>query len=162
MARPRRRTGVAGDELEQAFAYKVEALLNLYGWRWYHTHDSRRSAPGFPDYAAVRGPELIFAELKAERGRLRPAQREWLEDLGRLAGYLKIVSTFAEREGLATALRSAAGDELALEAIKSPPARDYAAVGVYPTLDVYIWRPSDLEAINDRLSRGRHRLDFVG
>jgi hypothetical protein len=139
MARPRRRTGATGEELEAAFAVKVENLLTLYGWRWYHTHDSRRSPAGFPDYVAVRGPELIFVELKAERGRVRPQQREWLEDL--------IVV------GHAVALEL---DELRSNAPPNTQAADP------PAVDVYLWRPSELDAINDRLSRGRHRLDPVG
>lgn len=125
MARPRRRTGAGGAELEAAFAVKVENLLTLYGWRWYHTHDSRRSPPGFPDYVAVRGPELLFIELKAEAGRVRPAQREWLEALG-------VVEETVNEVSLGRGL-----------------------------VEVYIWRPSELDAINYRLSRGRHRLEPV-
>jgi hypothetical protein len=53
--------------------------------RAYHTHDSRRSQAGFPDLVLVRPPRLIFAELKTAKGRVSPAQGEWLEDLGHVA-----------------------------------------------------------------------------
>lgn len=44
----------------------------------YHTHDSRRSDPGFPDWVVIlRDGGLIFAELKAERGKLSRAQLRW-------------------------------------------------------------------------------------
>ena len=47
----------------------------------YHTFDSRRCAPGFPDLVMVH-PEtgrIVIAELKAEGGYARPEQRAWLE-----------------------------------------------------------------------------------
>ena len=51
------------------------------GWRVYHTHDSRRSEPGFPDLCMVRGGRVVYAELKSERGKLTAEQKRWLEDL---------------------------------------------------------------------------------
>lgn len=69
----------------------VEARLKAYGWRWYHTRDSRRSAYGFPDICAVRSRDgrLIFAELKVEdekRGKLTEAQEAWLADICAVRG----------------------------------------------------------------------------
>jgi hypothetical protein len=56
-------------------------LARTFQWTVYHTHDSRRSQAGFPDLVMVRDGELIFAELKSEKGKLSPAQREWLREL---------------------------------------------------------------------------------
>lgn len=63
----------------------LDAALWL-GWLSYHTYDSRRCSPGFPDLVLVHPTRgCIFAELKGPRGRLRPEQIQWVKTL-RLAG----------------------------------------------------------------------------
>lgn len=52
-----------------------------YGWRHYHTHNSQRSEPGWPDSFLVKGPYAVVAELKKEGAKLPTEQREWLEAL---------------------------------------------------------------------------------
>ena len=71
---------------ERAFLGAVVELAALTGWLAYHTHDSRRSQAGFPDLALVRAGRLILAELKAAKGRVRPAQAVWLDALGGVDG----------------------------------------------------------------------------
>jgi hypothetical protein len=117
---------------EAHFQRQVEQLAKYYGWRTYHTHDSRRSTPGFPDLVLVRGAELIFAELKTDKGRLRPEQRDWIADL-------QAVST-----ELCEVLCAATG-----------------AAGIHSDLamDVYIWRPADFDELHGRLARGRARTE---
>jgi hypothetical protein len=56
----------------------VLEIAQLFGWRCYHTFDSRRSHPGFPDLVLARPPVVIAAELKTDKGRLSLAQRDWL------------------------------------------------------------------------------------
>ena len=70
---------------EKAFQNWVLTVAYLNRWRVYHTHDSRRSVPGFPDLVLVKGKQLIFAELKTKRGNLSTPQKEWLDAL-RLTG----------------------------------------------------------------------------
>lgn len=65
---------------EKAFQAAVIQLAKLTGWMVYHTFDSRRSAPGFPDLVLVRD-RVLFRELKSETGRLSAAQKEWLRGL---------------------------------------------------------------------------------
>ena len=68
---------------EKQLQEAVIACAKLLGWRVYHTWDSRRSAPGFPDLVLVLpGSRLIFAELKTETGKVSDAQNQWLDDLG--------------------------------------------------------------------------------
>ena len=63
---------------------------------------------GWPDLVLVRPPRIIFAELKNDRGEVRPAQLEWLDVLRLL-----------------------------------------------PYAEVYLWRPSDWDAVVETLTGTR-------
>jgi hypothetical protein len=78
--------------LEKHFQATVIQLAETLNWKVAHFSDSRRSigngrmvgdrqAAGFPDLVLARKGRLIFAELKAAKGKLRPAQVEWLDVL---------------------------------------------------------------------------------
>ena len=62
------------EDLQQAVIDLAETL----GWLCYHTHDSRRSQPGFPDLVMVRAPRILFAELKADKGVITNEQHQWM------------------------------------------------------------------------------------
>ena len=81
---------------EKDFQAQLMEMVNIFGGKAYHAHDSRREvtqngqrmlvgdkdARGFPDLTIVmRGGRLIFAELKSKKGHLSDYQREWLEVL---------------------------------------------------------------------------------
>lgn len=51
------------------------------GYLVYHTYDSRRSEPGYPDLHCLRGRRSIFVELKAEGKYPTVAQAAWLDAL---------------------------------------------------------------------------------
>lgn len=78
----------ARDCSEEQLQNLVLAQAKRLGFLSYHTHDSRRSAPGYPDLHMVNPKTNItlFRELKSQTGKLRPAQREWLNAL-RAAGH---------------------------------------------------------------------------
>lgn len=63
----------------------VRRLATLRNWRIFAMRDSRDqwwgTDAGFPDLCMVRGSRVVFAELKAMRGRLSLAQRCWRERL---------------------------------------------------------------------------------
>lgn len=62
----------------------LDAVTTLGGMA-YHTHDSRRSAKGFPDLVIVfpRTGALLFVELKSTTGSATPEQVQWLDALRR-------------------------------------------------------------------------------
>jgi hypothetical protein len=64
---------------ERAFQQIVCEAARLTGWLCYHTFDSRRSTPGFPDLVLCHPVrrQVIFAELKTARGRVSAAQQVW-------------------------------------------------------------------------------------
>ena len=62
---------------ETQFLAAVVELAGYMGLLVYHTYDSRRSDPGFPDLVLAGGRGVIFAELKTEHGELSSAQVQW-------------------------------------------------------------------------------------
>lgn len=70
---------MARDMSEATLQTNVLGLARILGFHRYHTHDSRRSNPGFPDLVLVHEKQArcIFAELKTERGRQSGPQRDW-------------------------------------------------------------------------------------
>ena len=63
---------------EKEFQNTVLELARIHGWLCYHTHDSRRSEPGFPDLVLAKNGAVLFAEVKTDTGRLTNDQIAWL------------------------------------------------------------------------------------
>ena len=74
---------VAREMSEASLQRRVLGLARELGWLAYHTHDSRRSQPGWPDLAIVSAKRRRFlvAELKKERGVVSKDQHTWLTAL---------------------------------------------------------------------------------
>ena len=76
---------------ERQLSKAVVELAERLGWRVFtisHTKAAglrSHTGLGYPDLTMVRRGRLMFVELKAEKGRMRPGQEEWLQDL-RAAG----------------------------------------------------------------------------
>ena len=64
-------------ETEAGFTYAIAQLAGRSGWLVYHTYDSRRSTPGFPDLVLVKR-RVLWRELKLDKGRTTKEQDEWL------------------------------------------------------------------------------------
>lgn len=89
MAQP---TLLLDTQTERAWTAQVVTAAHLHGWLVAHFRPALRKdgswmtplqadGAGYPDLTLVRGGRLIFAELKAEQGRLAPLQRRWLTAL---------------------------------------------------------------------------------
>jgi len=63
----------------------VAELCDRLGLAHYHTYDSRRSEPGFPD-SVIIGSVILYRELKSRDGVLSPAQRRWGSRIERAGG----------------------------------------------------------------------------
>lgn len=72
---------ILGSISEREWQRQVITWAKREGWKVYSIHDSRTQEwgtdPGFPDLVLVRGDRLLFVELKAQSGRLRPSQTGW-------------------------------------------------------------------------------------
>lgn len=59
---------------------QVREYARLMGWKCYHHPYSLGADPGFPDLVLVR-ERVVFAELKGPRGKMSPAQWDWIDAL---------------------------------------------------------------------------------
>jgi hypothetical protein len=72
-------------ELEKEFQDRVASLARIHKWKCYSVPDSRRATlSGFPDLTLFRNGRLIFAELKREKGRVSPAQKDIMDELAKI------------------------------------------------------------------------------
>lgn len=69
----------------------VVDYARLNGWLVHHTRPARTSQgwktpiqgdAGYPDLTLARNGTVIFAELKSQRGRVRPEQQAWIDHIG--------------------------------------------------------------------------------
>lgn len=128
---------------EAAFQAAVVEYAGLNGWLCFHPPDNRPITTktgrryvqaiqaGFPDLTLVRGPRLVFAELKADKGRVAQAQQHWLDALGVVAE--------AVRQAVSAPVGHADTVGEALDAV--------------PSMEVFVWRPNDWPQIEEVLSR---------
>ena len=70
------------DISEKVWQAEVMDMAIRHGWIAYHTFDSRRSEPGFPDLVLAHpGHGILFCELKTNSGKLTEDQEFWLQFL---------------------------------------------------------------------------------
>lgn len=80
---PRPALSAAALERESTFQAAIVAAAKALGWQAYHTHDSRRSVPGFPDLILAKpGMRLLCIEVKTNGGKVSVEQQDWLNILG--------------------------------------------------------------------------------
>jgi len=66
---------------EAAFQQQIKKTCEWMNLAVYHTYDSRRSQPGFPDLVIAGANGVLIRELKTETGRLTRMQQYWLDVL---------------------------------------------------------------------------------
>jgi hypothetical protein len=85
---PRFCEAMAAGMSEATLQENVLHTARSLGWLAYHTYDSRRCVPGFPDLVLAHEGQrrLIFSELKTEKGRQTREQRAWERVLSAIPG----------------------------------------------------------------------------
>src|SRR3990167_3171067 len=82
---------LARNMTEAAFLRQVVDLAHLTGWLCHHCRPARTSKgwatpiqgdAGFPDLVLAKEGQVIFVELKREKGRVTGAQQAWRWALG--------------------------------------------------------------------------------
>lgn len=66
---------------EKEFDAAIMRVAKKHNWLSYHTHNSRRSAAGWPDRVFCKPPKLLIVELKIEGEKVKAAQLVWLTAL---------------------------------------------------------------------------------
>jgi hypothetical protein len=78
------------------------AEAKRHGWLCYHTYDSRRCEPGFPDWVFIR-ERVLWVELKSADGKVSIKQAKWGAALVR-AGQTWVVWRPADWQTIVTTL----------------------------------------------------------
>lgn len=120
----------------------IEAA-RAFGWRCAHFRPAQTEqgwrtpveadGAGWPDLVMVRGPRLIFAELKSDKGTASPEQVAWLDALRGV------------EEAVSYCVGTTDGESL-LDPNLSHEA-DYHGTAV----EVWLWRPADWPFVEETL-----------
>ena len=76
---------------EADFQRLIVEAAGYLGYAVYHTFDSRRSNPGWPDLVLLKQGHMICLEVKTERGRVRPEQVVWIAELDQVPGVTAMI-----------------------------------------------------------------------
>ena len=70
---------------EKQFQAQIVKFAKMQGWMVYHTFDSRKSEPGFPDLMLAKD-RILYRELKSEDGKLTFYQKRWGDRIRQAGG----------------------------------------------------------------------------
>ena len=70
---------------EKEFQNQIVQFAKMQGWEVYHTYNSQRSEPGFPDLVLARD-RILYRELKSETGSLTFYQQKWGKAIEKAGG----------------------------------------------------------------------------
>lgn len=81
-----------GELAEDDYVDRIIDAAHAHGWHVAHFRPARtarggwrtpmKGDKGFPDLVLTRGGRVLLAEVKTNRGTVRPEQRAWLAQLG--------------------------------------------------------------------------------
>lgn len=91
---------------EKDWQQQVLDAARYLNWRCYHTFDSRRSAPGFPDVLCVKDGKMICLELKTETGKATLEQEIWIAMLDMVPGVTARIARPSDWDAVLALLRA--------------------------------------------------------
>ena len=92
---------------EAQYQKQIVDLAEACGWLVWHDNDPRRNSAGLPDLLMVRGPVLLFIEVKTEKGKVSPEQEAFIGRLKQVKYVHADVVRPRHFEQIAQVLRSA-------------------------------------------------------
>lgn len=88
------------DRWERDFAGEAIEALRAAGWYCRQVENQKRIAKGFADWVAIRRGRVVFIEFKAKRGRQRPEQVEFMEQVRAHGGEYRVARVWADVEDI--------------------------------------------------------------
>mgnify|MGYP001569186068 CR=1 FL=1 len=82
---------------ERELSQSVVDLARVLKWKVHRTWLSIHSPAGMTDLILARKGQLLFVELKSEKGKLSPAQLEWIDALHTVGDFNEGVRTYVWR-----------------------------------------------------------------
>lgn len=70
---------------EAHWAGWVLSTAVLHGWAVHEEYDATRVNSGWPTLVLLRGPRMVVAKIKAEKGEVTRAQQQWLDQFAEVA-----------------------------------------------------------------------------
>lgn len=70
---------------EKQFQAQIISFAKVLGWKIYHTYNSQKSEPGFPDLVLVKD-RILYRELKTDSGKLTFYQKQWGKAIEKAGG----------------------------------------------------------------------------
>lgn len=71
---------------EAHWAGWVLSTAVLHGWTVHTEYEAERANSGWPSLVMLRGPRMVVAKIKAERGEVTKAQQQWIDQFAEVAG----------------------------------------------------------------------------
>ncbi len=88
------------DRREKDFAAEAIAALERAGWYCRQVENQRRIKKGFSDWVCIRRGQVVFLEFKTLKGRQRPEQVEFMNEVRAHGGEYRVAREWRDIEDM--------------------------------------------------------------